>query len=103
MLRRVATIAIVIALTAGAVEVAHGEDRYTPRQAAKALAVDYLAPLTRPGTGAVRVTVRPCQPAGGWYACWVRVTGRAVCRALVHVRQPQGPGYTGWVPRARCR
>jgi hypothetical protein len=83
--------------------VAHSENRYTPRQSAKALAVDYLAPLTRPGTGSVRVTVQPCDRVGGWYACRVRVAGRTVCVALVHVRRPQGPGYTGWVPRARCR
>jgi hypothetical protein len=79
------------------------ERRSTPRQAAKALAADYLAALVRPDTKTVTVRASRCQSAGRWHVCRVIVTGQTTCRALVRVLQPVGSEYEGWIPRMRCR
>lgn len=75
---------------------------YTPREAARAAAGDYIAPLVRPDTGRVTIDVARCRRRGDWHGCRVLVAGVSACNAVVRV-QVRGREYLAWVPRMRCR
>ena len=78
-----------------------GQD--TPRQAARALALDYLVPLAASDTRRVHLAVARCRDLGRWNGCQVVVRGQTTCRAVVRVLDPKGSEYTGWIPKMRCR
>ena len=100
-------IGVLIGLLIGATGVTAADrdgPHFKPSDSAKALAMDYLAPLVRPDAKPVGVRVRSCRAvADGWRACRIYVRGQSRCTAAVRVRPPAGDTYMGWVPKMRCR
>lgn len=97
------TLAIIILIGSVAAAPAAAQDAApAPPTIAKRLARAYIAPLTRPGSARVAVSVPRCHDLGRWTGCRIHVRGTATCNGILRYRDA-GENYIAWVPRLRCR